>query len=108
MTYAQFLLVFLLLPIAAIAVAVRKQLHARHCWACAAVCALAFIYTTPWDNHAAKVGLWSYDPHFAPPSHFILYLPWEEYAFYFLQGILTCLVAVALSRSLKPRDGGDL
>ena len=108
MTYARFLLVFLGVPIVALALAVRGKFRARHGWACGAMCLLAFVYTSPWDNYAAKAGLWSYDPHFAPPSHFVFYLPWEEYAFYFLQCVLTCLLAVALFRRLGPRDGGGL
>jgi lycopene cyclase domain-containing protein len=108
MTYAQFLLVFLVLPIGLIGLIARRHLHKHHGWACAAVCLLAFLYTAPWDNHAARIGLWSFDPHFAPPSHFLLFLPWEEYAFYGLQGILTCLVVVVLACVFRPRDGGSL
>jgi lycopene cyclase domain-containing protein len=108
MTYAQFLLVFLVLPIIVLGWIARRHLRPRHAWACAAVCLLAFLYTAPWDNHAARIGLWSFDPHFAPPSHFLLFLPWEEYAFYGLQGIFTCLLVVVLARVLKPCDGGDL
>ncbi len=107
MTYAQFLLVFLALPIAALAGLLRWQWTRRHGVACALVCLLAFVYTAPWDNHAAKVGLWTFDPRFAPLSHFVLWLPWEEYAFYVCQGIFVCLLTLALSRRLKPSDGGD-
>ena len=105
MTYAWFLLVFLTVPIALLAVSLRHQWSARHTLACTAVCLLAFVYTSPWDNHAAKTKLWTFDPLFAPPSHFLFYLPWEEYAFYFAQGILTCLLVVALSRRLRPASG---
>ena len=98
MTYARFLLVFLVVPIVALIVLLRNRWRRRHTLACGAVCLLAFVYTSPWDNHAAATKLWTFDPHFAPPSHFLLHLPWEEYAFYFLQGILTCLLVVVLSR----------
>ena len=98
MTYTQFLLVFLLVPILVFSVLLRSRWPRRHTLACAAVCLLAFLYTSPWDNHAAATKLWTFDPHFAPPSHFIAHLPWEEYAFYGLQGVLTCLLVVALSR----------
>ncbi len=98
MTYAQFLLLFLVIPIAAFVVLLRRRWQHRHTLACATVCLLAFIYTSPWDNHAAATRLWTFDPHFAPPSHFIGHLPWEEYAFYGLQGVLTCLLVTALSR----------
>jgi len=108
MTYAQFLLVFLVVPLVALGVALRRRWRRRHGLACALVCLLAFVYTAPWDNHAARVGLWSFDPQFAPPSHFIGSLPWEEYAFYFLQGTFLCALVLGLSRRLAPRDGGEL
>ena len=105
MTYARFLLVFLAVPIALLAVSLRRRWNTRHGLACAAVCLIAFVYTSPWDNHAAKTKLWTFDPVFAPPSHFLFYLPWEEYTFYFAQGILTCLLVIALARRLKPASG---
>lgn len=108
MTYAQFLAAFLVVPIAFLVALLRKHLCRRHFLACALVCLIAFVYTTPWDNYAARVGLWSFDPTFAPPSHFIFFLPWEEYAFYLLQAILTCLLTLALARRLRPTDGGKL
>jgi lycopene cyclase domain-containing protein len=108
MTYAVFLGVFLVVPIAALAWAVRPRWDRRHGLACAMVCALAFLYTAPWDNYAARVGLWSFDAQFAPRSHFIGYLPWEEYAFYGSQGVLVCLGLVWLARVLGPKDGGEL
>ena len=107
MTYAQFLGVFLCVPIAGLAIALRGRWKGRLSVACGAVCILAFVYTSPWDNYAAKTKLWTYDPKFAPPSHFVLYLPWEEYAFYFAQGILICLLITVLSRYLRPKTGGD-
>ena len=105
MTYASFLLVFLVIPIVLLALLLRGRIRARHGLACALVCLLAFVYTSPWDNHAAKTKLWTFDPVFAPPSHFIYYLPWEEYAFYFAQGILMCLLVLFLARYLKPASG---
>ena len=112
MTYARFLLVFLLVPIVLLLVRVRGRLRGRHGGACALVCGLALVYTSPWDNHAAATGLWTFDPAFAPPSHFIYHLPWEEYAFYFAQGVLMCLLLVALAPHLRPRseegEGGGL
>ncbi len=107
MTYALFLLVFLIVPIVLLVLCLRGRIRARHGLACGAVCLLAFVYTSPWDNHAAKTKLWTFDPVFAPPGHSILYLPWEEYAFYFAQGILMCLLVLALSRWLKPVSGDD-
>ena len=104
MTYARFLLVFLVVPIVLLLILVRDRLRGRHGGACALVCGLAFVYTSPWDNHAAKTKLWTFDTAFAPPSHFLFYLPWEEYAFYFAQGILMCLLLVALAHRVRPRS----
>lgn len=106
MTYAEFLLLFLAVPIILLGLLLRQQIRRRHGLACVLVCLLAFVYTSPWDNHAAKTKLWTFDAVFAPPSHFLLYLPWEEYAFYFAQGILMCLLLVALARRLRPASGG--
>lgn len=105
MTYASFLGVFLVVPIAVLAWALRRSWSRRLSFSCAAVCALALAYTSPWDNHAAKVKLWTFDPRFAPPGHFVFYLPWEEYAFYFAQGVLMCLLVAALARRLPPTPG---
>ncbi len=105
MTYARFLGVFLVVPILFLAFALRRHWSRRLTTACAVVCALAFAYTSPWDNHAAQSKLWTFDPRFAPPSHFLLYLPWEEYAFYFAQGVLMCLLVAALARRLPPTTG---
>ena len=105
MTYAQFLLVFLVVPIVFLVVLVRGRLRGRHYGSCALVCGLAFVYTSPWDNHAAAKKLWTFDSTFAPRSHFVFSLPWEEYAFYFAQGIFLCLLLVALAPLLKPRSG---
>lgn len=108
MTYAHFLLVFLVVPIAVLGLALWRRVSRRLLVSCGLVCLLAYLYTSPWDNYAAKVGLWSYDPMFAPVSHFVYYLPWEEYAFYGLQGVLVCLLTVGLARVLKPAGGGEL
>ena len=108
MTYAIFLLLFLGVPIVLLALAVSRRCRRRHLWACGIVCGLAFAYTSPWDNHAAKEKLWTFDPVFAPVSHFVLYLPWEEYVFYFAQGIFICLLLVLLSRYLKPSHSSKL
>lgn len=54
------------------------------------VLAIVGIFTTPWDNAAAKWGLWGF------PRDRVLawlgYLPVEEYAFFFLQSINVMLL----------------
>ena len=108
MTYSAFLAVFLCVPIGVMSVVWAGRIRKHHAWACLVVCALAFCYTSPWDNYAAKTGLWTFDRTFAPPSHFVVCLPWEEYTFYILQGVFVCLLTVGLSKYLRPNDGGAL
>ncbi len=104
MTYGQFLLVFLLVPIVVLAVALRARIRRHHRIACGLVCLLAFVYTTPWDNYAAYKKLWTFAPEFVG-AVWIGYLPLEEYLFYFAEAVFVCLALVALSQvpALAPR-----
>ena len=64
------------------------------------VCGIVMVFTTPWDNYAARCGIWSF-----PKGRYwkkILYLPVEEYAFFILQSVLVML----LCRRLSPVLGG--
>lgn len=106
MTYAQFLAVFLLLPIAILTALLRRHLRRAHLLACGLVCLIAFVYTTPWDNYAAAKQLWTFDPAFVlGPPFWLGWLPLEEYLFYVAETVFVCLVVVALSRfpALRPR-----
>lgn len=99
MTYAQFLLVFLLLPIVVLAALLRRRIQRAHVMACGLVCLLAFVYTTPWDNYAAYKELWTFDPAFVLGRPFWFgYLPLEEYLFYFGEAVFVCLALLGLSR----------
>ena len=107
MTYAQFLLVFLLLPIVVLVLALRAHIRRAHLIAGGLVCLLAFAYTTPWDNYAAYARLWTFDPAFVlGPPFWLGYLPLEEYLFYVAEAVFVCLVLLALSRirALAPAD----
>ena len=108
MSYGQFLVVFLLIPIVVLVAALRAHLRRFHRIACGLVCLLAFVYTTPWDNYAAYKKLWTFAPNFVG-SVWIGYLPLEEYLFYFGEAIFVCLVLIALSRipALAPSVGKE-
>ncbi len=100
MTYLQFHLYFsfpLLLATAWLARGKFSRVHAR--WL-GLVCLIVFVFTTPWDNHAVKLGIWDF------PEHKILFriwrLPVEEYGFFFLQTISVGLLTVALLRPGRP------
>lgn len=60
------------------------------------VLAAVMIFTTPWDNLAAKWGIWGF-----PREKYTLrigYLPVEEYAFFLLQSVSVMLAVRALFR----------
>jgi len=59
-----------------------------------AILALAFVYTTPWDNYLVANEIWTY-----PPGRVIAtvgYVPVEEYAFFLLQPVMSGLFYFAL------------
>lgn len=101
MTYAGFLLAFLVVPIVLLLAALlRGRTLKRFHWVGGGLVALiAFCYTTPWDNYAAARRLWTFDPAFVwgPPLWFGS-LPLEEYLFYLAEAALVCLAVVALAR----------
>ena len=98
MTYLQFHLVFMLPALALAAAAQRRPIAgigARQAFGwLGAVCAIAFVYTTPWDNYLVYRGVWTYPPGRVLAT--IGYVPVEEYAFFLLQPILAGLVYFAL------------
>ncbi len=110
MTYLTFLLVFLLPPIVVLAALQRRPLAGvgghKGWYTLPAICTIAFIYTTPWDNYLVFKGVWSYGADRV--LGVIGYVPYEEYAFFIAQPILTGLFLYLLlskAKSPQPRDG---
>jgi lycopene beta-cyclase len=93
MTYLTFLGIFLILPIVILLFMKRGELAGigglRARYALPAVCAIAFLYTTPWDNYLVYRGVWFYGADRVIAT--IGYVPVEEYMFFLLQPILTGL-----------------
>lgn len=90
MSYFKFLCVFLAPPIFVLGVyffKFEKKRKAEFLQAIALLCLLAFAYTTPWDNYLVANGIWSYGEDRV--LGVIGYVPYEEYAFFFLQTIMT-------------------
>jgi putative membrane protein len=110
MTYFDFLIIFLLIPIA-ILLAVTLRDHARgrqipvamHAWPPAAAILLhsviALLYTTIWDNYLVATRVWWYDPALVNGLT-IAYVPIEEYTFFILQPVLAGLWLLFLLRRL--------
>ncbi len=104
MTYAAFLAFFILPPIAVL-LAIRYAQHRRRpssgrAWAIPATAAIAFLYTTPWDNYLVYRGVWTYGADRVLAV--IGYVPVEEYAFFVLQPILAGLLVRVLLRDRTP------
>ncbi|MGB8644299.1 MAG: lycopene cyclase domain-containing protein [Anaerolineae bacterium] len=103
MTYPLFLLIFLVIPIAALGIGLRRRLRTRW-WltAVAVTIGVALFYTTPWDNYLVASGVWYYAP--SRVWNIILgYVPLEEYLFFILQVILTGLITLWLLRRRPER-----
>jgi lycopene cyclase domain-containing protein len=111
MTYFGFLLRFLGIPIAVLAVV--AYLDARRGrvippnlrqWPLVAAIALhilvALIYTTPWDNYLVATGVWYYDPALVTGLT-LGWVPIEEYTFFVVQTILAGLWILFLLRRLR-------
>ena len=110
MTYSLFLLLFLALPTVLLLIYLRGKIARHNVIALVLVNALAFVYTTPWDNYAAYQKLWTFAPEFVWGKPFWFgYLPLEEYLFYFAEAVFVCLTLLALSRApaLQPEKDAE-
>jgi lycopene cyclase domain-containing protein len=102
-TYLQFLAVFVGIPIVAVLLLLRRDLTRIPWPAIGAVCLLALVYTTPWDNMLVASGVWSY-PRERVANVVLGVVPIEEYGFFVLQTILTSLFTLLLiRRAIRPR-----
>ncbi len=92
MTYFEFLLIYLVVPIIVLLAAQVRNRHSRRLfwWAIAAQVALALVYTTPWDNHLVATGVWHYNRTLVT-GIVIGYVPVEEYIFFILETLLAAL-----------------
>jgi lycopene cyclase domain-containing protein len=111
MTYFGFLIRFLAVPVAILAVVAyldgRRQRALPSnlaCWPFAGAVALhvgvALLYTTPWDNYLVATGVWYYDPALVTGIT-LGWVPIEEYTFFVVQTILAGLWILFLARRLS-------
>ena len=104
-TYLQFLALFVVPPVVALAVTTPRPFAGRGRVAGVGVGVLAAIalgYTTPWDNHLIARGVWWYGD--GAVERRLWYAPVCEYLFVLLQSLLTGLWVARLSSS---RDDSD-
>jgi lycopene cyclase domain-containing protein len=102
-TYFGFLALFLVPPILALLVVLRRSLGREHIVALVALAAIALLYTSPWDNYLVIRGVWTFDRD-KIANWFIWRVPLEEYVFYLLQVLLTGLFTIWLLGRLTPRS----
>jgi lycopene beta-cyclase len=109
-TYFGFLAVFLCIPITILSIWtivdtgrgkwLPQSLNTnRVWWGMVALCIVALIYTTPWDNYLVATRVWWYDPQLVTGIVFG-WVPIEEYTFFLLQPIMGCLLFFTLARYL--------
>ena len=96
MTYATFLIIFLIAPLAVLAVALRRRLlDRRFLLGAAALVAIALLYMAPWDHLAAVWGLWTWT---AGRTFGLRWwsVPPEEFAFCALEALLAVAITYAV------------
>ncbi len=114
MTYIDFLLFFVCLPISLLLLThwlLRQHrplpatlLGFSPALAIAIHILLAVIYTTPWDNYLVATRVWWYDPQLV--TGIVLgWVPIEEYTFFVLQSLFAGLWLLLLMRLLPASDG---
>lgn len=102
MTYLQFLLIFLVLPIVAM-VAFSQNVRTRGTAAIILFTSLlALVYTTPWDHTLIALDVWGYGDERVLGTFWLI--PWEEYGFFVLQVAFTTLLTVILLRRFGWKD----
>lgn len=104
MTYLEFLLWFLILPIIFLVIGgillinkgFMSKVNIHHHWLGVAILVcIAFVWTTPWDNYLIYLGVWD-----SPPERVIGrigYVPLEEYAFFILMPIFNGAIFLFIS-----------
>lgn len=110
MTYLNFLLLFLVLPLALLTALAAWDARRGQPWpralsgwpfggALAAHVLMALVYTTPWDNYLVATGVWYYDPALVLGVT-LGWVPLEEYLFFILQPLLIGAWLAVLARRL--------
>jgi lycopene beta-cyclase len=110
MTYFNFLIIFVLLPILVLLVITWLDQRAgrptpgfdakKVPLIIAVHVIIALTYTTPWDNYLVATGVWYYNPNLVAGIVFG-YVPIEEYTFFIVQTILVGLWWWFLARRLS-------
>ena len=92
MTYLSFLLIFLipLFILLTIISFLKKTVNRHDIIGILILVIIAVLYTTPWDSHIIKNGIWFYDNDKIIGTLFNI--PFEEYIFMIIQTIISGLI----------------
>lgn len=99
MTYLEYLLIFIILPIV-VEIGILYTLQVKYnkrisfipsIISIILLSCIALIYTTPWDNYLVAHTIWSYDPQ-KVVGIILGYVPIEEYSFFILQTLFVSLI----------------
>jgi lycopene cyclase domain-containing protein len=109
MTYAEFLLLFLVLPLIALLIFLRWRLLVRDYLVFTGVLMLlALMYMAPWDHIAAVWGLWTWTDGRTWGLR-LWAIPPEEYLFCVLEALLAITLTYALlTRKARRGDAGTV
>jgi len=101
MTYWQYHLIFTLPVLVLLLILGRRRIRLPHilCWI--VLCAIVFVFTTPWDNYAVYLGIWGFGdgvslgyPLSSKASPWIGQIPFEEYSFFIIEATMVCLACL--------------
>jgi lycopene cyclase domain-containing protein len=111
MTYAEFLLLFLGVPLSGLVLVLRSRLLDRRYLACAGgLTVVALLYMAPWDHTAAVWGLWWWAGGLTWGARW-LSVPVEEYLSCALQTLLSVTLVYWLyvyqERAASPGDARE-
>jgi lycopene cyclase domain-containing protein len=107
MTYADFLLLFLVLPLSMLVIVLRRRLlDQRYLVLTGILMLIALVYMAPWDHVAAVWGLWTWASNRTWGLRWWA-IPPEEYLFCVLEALLAITLTYALlTREARKGDVG--
>ncbi len=103
MSYVLFLIVFVCLPLVGLIHLMRGSLRRVHLLMLVGIATLAVVYSAPWDNYLAATRVRYYNPQLVLNAP-VGFAPFEAYAFFAFQSLLTGVFVLWLWRRLYPVD----
>ena len=115
MTYWSYHLIFTIPLIILLGILIWPHLRRGHFFAWGVTCIIVMIFTTPWDNYAAYLGIWGFGDNVslgypfadqADQRSWLGHIPFEEYAYFIIEATLVCQLVIYLMIRSKRRATG--